>query len=259
MSLKIKFDATVLAQACTEYAAEVERDIKNSVEGLSRIAYDKMRDLASQELESTRKIFIDNLQSPVQLADGVWIISLGEKALFIEEGLAPGFDMKPGLLTDGEYSEKTGYRYRVVPFEHGKPPSQASESARELITKLRKGLKEYNKKEGNKVKIPWKTIERNPNGSPKLGKLHSINLPSDIPGKGNTPSLYRVSIYQTMVNGNVRRDITTFRTVTANPDSKDKWIHPGIEAKKIMDEAADWAEKEFYRTIYPEILKKWDK
>jgi len=248
MSIKINIDAASLAKEFEELASEVEKDIKDSMVNLSTIAHAKIVELASKNLHSTREIFLDNLSSPEQIADGIWVISLDQKALFIEEGLPASFDMKPGLLKNGEVSKK-GYKYKVIPFEHGAAPSQMTESAKDIVNKLRVELK--------KKKIPFKKIEYGADGKPRLGKLHSLNLPSDIPGKGNTPSLQRVSVYQSAKNGNVRRDIMTFRTVSNNPESGDKWIHPGLEAQKIMDKAADWAEQTFYDQILPEILDKW--
>lgn len=248
MSLKINIDAAALAKEFKEFAEEVERDIQKGMASLSTIAHAKIVELASAELQSTRETFLDNLSSPEQIAEGVWVISLNEKAFFVEEGLPAGFDMKPGLLKDAKTSSK-GYKYKVVPLDHGQPPSQMTQSARDIVSTLRTELK--------KKKIPFKKIEYNSDGTPRLGKVHSLNLPSDIPGKGNTPALHRVSIYQSMKNGNVRRDIMTFRTVTNGPGSDGKWIHPGLEAKKIMDKAADWAEQVFYDQILPEILDKW--
>ena len=49
----------------------------------------------------------------------------------------------------------------------------------------------------------------------------------------------------------------TFRTVTDGPGSQGKWIHPGMDGKKFLDKAAEWAEKNFYDQILPEILEKW--
>lgn len=248
MSLKIKIDASAIAAQVKEFALEVEQEIKKGVANLATITHAKVVEMASTELHSTRKNFIDSLGFE-EIADGVWVVSLDERAMFTEEGLDKGFDMKPGLLKRGKISKK-GYKYRVVPFEHSKAPSQLTSSAQNIVSEIRSKLKKAN--------VPFKTIEKNADGSPRLGKLHTFNWKSSIPGKGNTPALKGVNIYQTITKtGNVRRDILTFRTVTGAPAQADKWKHPGLTGKKFLDRAADWAMKEWEDKVLPEIMGKW--
>lgn len=247
MSLKIKIDASAIAAQFKEFASEVEQQIKKSVANLATITHAKVAELASGELRSTRKSFLDNLGFE-EISDGVWVVSVDEKALFIEEGLDQGFDMKPGLLRNGKISKK-GYKYRVVPFEHSKAPSQLSTSAQAIVSQIKANLKKEN--------VPFKKIETNPDGSVREGKLHTFNWKSKKPGRGNTPVLKGVNIYQTVKNGNVRRDIITFRTVTNSPSQVDKWKHPGLSGKKFLDRAYDWALKEWENKILPEIMGKW--
>lgn len=248
MVLKINIDAAALAKEFKDFASEVEKDIQKGVANLATITHAKVKEMAATELKSSREEFMSSL-SFQEITDGVWMVSVDEKGLWVEEGIKPNTDMKPGLLKNADTS-KNGVKYKVIPFEHSKAPSQMTQSAKDIVSQLRSGLKQQN--------IPFKTVERNPDGTPKVGKLHSLNLPSDIPGKGNTPSLKGVSIYQTMTkSGSVKRDILTFRTVTDGPGSAGKWIHPGMDGKKFLDKAAEWAEKEFYDKILPEIMEKW--
>lgn len=248
MSLKINIDAAALAKEFKEFAAEVEKDIQKGVANLAAITHAKVKEMASAELKSSREELMNSL-SFEEISEGIWVVSIDEKALWIEDGIKPNFDMKPGLLKNANMG-KSGVKYKVIPFEHSKAPSQMTESAKNIVTQLKVGLKQE--------KIPFKTIERNADGSPKTGKLHSINLPSQIPGKGNTPALKGVNIYQSATNtGNIRRDILTFRTVTSGPGSEGKWIHPGMDGKKFLDRAAEWALNEWNNQILPEIVGKW--
>lgn len=246
MPLEIKIDAAGIAEMFKEFAAEVEADLKKGVANLAAVTHAKVAEMASTELKSSREEYLNALGFE-EISEGVWVVSLEKDAFFIEEGLPANFDMKPGLLKDA----KTGAagKYKVVPFDHTKAPSQLTKSAQSIVTELRSNLKKEN--------IPFKKIERNADGSPRLGKLHSKNFPSQIPGKGNTPSLKGVSIYQSMKGGNVRRDILTFRTVSSGPASEGKWLHPGIEPKQYLDKAAEWALREWEDKILPEILSKW--
>lgn len=246
MPLEIKIDAAALAKEFDEFAKEVEADLKKGVANLAAITHAKVAEMASSELKSSREDYINTLGFE-EIAEGIWIVGLGKEAMWIEEGLAPNFDMKPGLLKNG-LTGKNG-KYKIIPFEHSKAPSQLTQNAQALVTELRANLK--------KEKIPFKTIERNEDGSPKLGKLHTKNFPSDIPGKGNTPALKGVSIYQSIKDNKVRRDILTFRTVTSGPGSEGKWLHPGLDGKQFLDKAAEWAMKEWETKILPEIMEKW--
>lgn len=249
MSLKIKVDIQSLAQQCKEFALEAEHDLKKGVAGLAASTHANVAMMASQELHSSRKDFMDNLGFE-EIAEGIWVVSIDEKGLWIEEGLEAGHDMKPDLLKNAKTS-KNGYRYQIIPFEHTKPPSQTTDTAKDIVRQIKNNLK--------KERIPYKKIEKDSRGKPKLGKLHSFSWDSAIPGRGNTPVLSRVSIYQNLnkQTGKVQRDIFTFRTVSENPKSNGKWIHPGVKAKKYLDIAAEWAMRTWENEILPEILNKW--
>jgi len=247
MPLEIKIDAAGIAEQFKEFAREVEEDVKKSVANLAAITHAKVVELASTELKSSREDYLSNLGFE-EVVEGVWVVGLNEDALWIEEGLEPNFDMKPGLLKNGK-TGKNG-KYQIIPFEHSKAPSQMTPRAQSIVSELRSNLK----KQG----IAFKKIEKNADGSPRIGKLHSVNFDSAKPGKGNTPSLKGVSIYQSMSkNGNIRRDIMTFRTVTSGPGSEGKWLHPGKEGEQFLDKAFTWAEKIWTDTILPEIMNKW--
>lgn len=248
MNLKIKIDAAGIAAQFKEFAGEVEREIKKSAKELATITHAKAKELAASELKKSASTFMNAL-SFEEVAPNVWVITVDEGGMWIEEGIDAGFDMKPGLLKDSKTSA-SGNKYRVVPFEHSKAPSQMTENARQIVNTLREGLKKAN--------VPFKKIETDNSGSPRTGKLHQLNIPSDIPGKGNTPSLKRVSIYQKVTgSGKVRRDIFTFRTVVSGPKGEGKWIHPGFQKKLFLDRSYDWALQRWEQEILPSILEKW--
>jgi hypothetical protein len=124
--------------------------------------------------------------------------------------------------------------------------------AQGLVSQIRAALKEK--------KIPFKKLERDGNGNPRLGKIHSFSLPSQPPtSRANTPALSGINIYQqkNAKTGQVRRDIMTFRTVSSGPASEGKWIHPGYDAQKFFDKAMEWALNEWETNVLPQILSKW--
>lgn len=249
MALKILIDTASIAQQMKNMALEVKKDLDKGVANLAAITHAKVAEMANSELHSTRKTLTDNLGFE-EVAQGVWVVSIDEKAFFIEEGIENNKDMKPDLLKKGAQISKEGHKYKSIPFDYGKAPSQLTGYAQSVVTRIRENLK--------KEKVPFKKIEKDAQGNPKLGKLHSFNWGGEIPGKGNTPVMQRVSIYQTMTKtGNVRRDIMTFRTVTDGPAGEGKWIHPGLQAKKFLDRASEWATREWEDKILPEILEKY--
>lgn len=250
MALKINIDVAKIAADFKDLALEVEQDLNKGVANLAAMTHAKVAEMANNELRSTRKNFQDSLGFE-EVAPGVWVVSVDEKGLWVEEGIEPNTDMKPGLLKDATQISKDGHRYRSIPFEHSKAPSQLTPYAQRLVSQIRYELK----KQG----IPFKKLEKTPEGSPRIGKLHKLDISSGKPTpRASTDALKGINIYQTMTKtGNVRRDILTFRTVSDGPASAKKWIHPGLEPKHYLERAQEWALKEWEDNILPEILKKY--
>jgi hypothetical protein len=185
----------------------------------------------------------------------MWVITLNSDAEWIEEGRPEPYDLKPGLLKDGKMSAD-GHKYRVVPMNQAKTPTQIGPKQaaydKAMVALVKQELKNRN--------IPYKKLELDPKtGAPKIGKLHSLDIQSNIPGKGNTPQLHGLSIYQTkQKGGGVKRSITTFRTVTDKPDQKDKWIHPSVPPLGLFAEARKWAEEQWMTSILPALMSKYN-
>lgn len=264
MSLKFNVDIAKIAADFKEFSLEVQQDLQKAVGELAAMTNTKVKEMAQAELHSSRQDFIDSVGFE-EVAPGVWVVSVSEDGLWVEEGIPANHDMKEALLKNAKTS-KSGTRYKVIPFHYGKAPSTQNLSTQSLVAHLKMELKQENNKrsKSGQEKIPFKKIERNSDGSPKVGKLHELdfknpNVMVGGTGKENTPRLARLSIYQKVTaTGNVRRDILTFRTVSSGPASAGKWLHPGFEAKKFLDRAFDWAVNEWEKTILPEVLKKWE-
>ncbi len=249
-NLKIKIDTDAIAKQFGNYALEIKEDLMKGVANLAAATKAHVVDQAQQELTSATFMKFEKSVGMEDVVPGIWVVSIDEKALWIEEGLEPNFDMKPGLLKNATKTSKDGYKYRAIPFDQGKSKSSSTGYEFNLRERVRTALKKEN--------IPFKKIEKNPNGSPRIGLLHKLNLGGEIPGKGNTPVLQGVSVYQTLTKtGNVRRDIMTFRTVSDGPKSSGKWIHPGYDAKKFLDKAQTFAEKIWEEQMLPQILSKY--
>jgi hypothetical protein len=250
---KVNVDIAPLTQFLENFTKEVTTNLKKSVRALANDAHNHIKEEAQNKLHSFRDKYLESLSAPEQVSEYIWVITLNEKAEWIEEGRPEPFDMKPGLLKDGKTS-KDGHKYRVVPMNQAKSPTQMSANNSGYEQNMVNKVKAELKKQG----IPYKKLELDKNGSPRIGKLHSLDIDSYIPGKGNTPQLHGINIYQTkQKNGSVKRSITTFRTVTDKDNQKDKWIHPAVDAKNFFEQARIWAEKEFETKILPAIVEKY--
>jgi len=262
VSLKLSANVDAITSQFQEFAKDIEDEMNKSMKNLATLAHAQIKLEASRgedKLKTTLSMYLEALSEPQETAPGLYVITLDEKALFIEEGMT-AHDMKPDLLQ--------GRKYRVIPFKYNTKPTDTAPDTQLLISAIQNKLKSE--------KIPYSKIEYNPDGSPKLGKLHDLkwgvnlrdqskdgrmsgNIGAKVPGKGNTPRLQGLSIYQKLdQTGNVRRDILTFRTVSAGPAGDGKWMHPGLAAKKYMDKAMEEATRMWEEKILPGILEKWN-
>jgi len=247
--LYFQIDKSHFEDVLEQFRKEMQKDINEAVGQLAKMTEVKILELAENGLHTTFDVYKANLSSS-NPSDGVYVITLDQKAMWIEEGLPPDFDLKDGLLKNAKVS-KAGYRYAVVPFKHNKGPSKNTPKAQDLVNQVKKVLRQEN--------IPFKQIEKNANGSPRLGLLHKIDIDSKKPtAKASTPALQGLRIYQNQdEKGKVTKGIYTFRTATDSPAGKDKFKHPGLEAKLFMDQAYTWMLSAWENEILPELLKKW--
>ena len=248
-------------------------------------AKDALRDLSAQthshiveqvqaKLHSTREKYLEAL-SFKQIDDDSWIINLDSKALWIEEGIEANHEMIDDLLKSPKAKTgKDGSRYAVIPFEHKKNPT-ASTSSQKSLTDTIKG-------EFKKRKIPYGKLELDGAGNPKKGLLHSFDIKNaplktaHSPGQGKgpigkpmqgptgIPFLQGVRVYQKEVEGpdgkmKVQKSIVTFRIVSSKHKGTGRWTHPGLEAKKFLDDAYDWAVEQWEQKIKKDLFVSIDK
>lgn len=250
-NLRFFVNAEAIAEVFGEIKAEVQEAVNQGVKQVASMTHAKTQELASAKLQSTRQTYLDNLKFE-EVENGIWVVSLDKPALWIEEGRKAG-DMTRDLLRNNAKTAKDGSKYKVIPFDHGKAPSQTPASALMFVNQVKAELESR--------EIPYKKIEYNSDGSPRLGRLHTIkDINSVKPSKrASYGALDSLTIYQRKLpSGMVRRDIMTFRVVSSKHRGS-KWIHPGFEPKKFMDEALEWAEKIFNDEIMPSILEKYTK
>jgi hypothetical protein len=161
--------------------------------------------------------------------------------------------MVDDLLRKNPKVNKKGQRYKAIPFDQG---DGAASKRNDTLSGIMKMLKTELKARG----IPYKKVENNPDGTPKIGKLHSFSVESPRPTRmASTQALQGVNIYQRMnARGKVQRDIMTFRIVTDEHKREGKWYYPGIEGIKIFDAVYEWITAEWEQSILPSILKRFE-
>jgi len=247
--LRFDLDISSIAESFGEKKKELEKDLQKSVGNLATMTHAKTMELATSELGSLSKQYKDGL-SFEQVDKNLWVVSLDEKLLWIEEGRKSGF-MEELLNGKSGKVGKDGTKYAIIPFEHSKNPTEQSSKAQDLSSQIQDELKSRN--------VPYKKIENNQDGSPKLGLLHKFDFDSPkLKDSHKDSPLKGVAIYQRMnvKTGDVQRDVMTFRIITEKHKEEGKWVHPGREGDKLMDKAFEWAMNEWDSKILPEVLAK---
>lgn len=241
----------------------VERNLSKAAEELALQTHAKILEIAQEKLKSLRTKYTDALKFS-QVGPDTWMISLDKEALFIEDGLPPGFDMLPGLLNSPKAKMGKNGRYISVPFEQNTRPQNTPRNAKDLNNAVRKELKNRG--------INYSKLDVDERGNPKLGLLHSFDFGTPIKtkegpyqgrgkigaprqGKTGIPFLQGVRVYQKEISTpkgpKVQRAILTFRTASENSDG---WKHPGLTALKAFEEACDFALREWSSKIAGQVL-----
>lgn len=242
-------------------------------------AYAHAVSLATAELRSRRPKYLDALRFYEQ--DGVAVLELDAKALWIEDGMPPHNMLDALLASPKAKMSKDGKKYVVIPFDHspGHGETNSTPHQMDLVNTVRREMKSR--------KIPWAKIERDSGGSPKLGRLHKFSIGhsplktgdgpgqgrgpvGDVrqgpnqrqlvgggPGGGGTPFLAGVGVYQSAApGGGVKRSVMTFRIASSDHYGQDRWEHPGLEPTNILGRTEKWAEDELMNRMVPELVER---
>lgn len=265
--LYLNLDLSKIMQLTDDMKTIAEKAMKDAVRRLTTATHGHIAEEVQQKLKSSRQKYLDALHFE-QVSDETWFVSLDPSAFFIEEGLPANHEMIDDLLKQGRpnpgraggapkgqiKTAKDGSRYRVIPFEHNKGPSQQSPTQKSLTDMVKGEMKARG--------IPYGGIEKNSSGQPKTGLLHSFDVQkrggaSPPVSKVGISLLQGVRVYQTKVKDKggketVKRGVFTFRIVSSKHKGTGRWVHPGLEAKNFMNQAFDWAVKEWETKIGPE-------
>jgi hypothetical protein len=261
-NLKVKIDSQSIMSQLGNFSKDLEEDIMLAVESLAASTKERVVEWANnggegmKALTSSREKFMKSLHLE-QVATGVHIIYIDEEGLFVEDGVKAG-SMKAKLLK--------GRKYVIIPFSH----NVKKQSRTDQMSMIRGALSTALKKEG--LSVSGKEYHNNDPRTPKLSEvgpngrlkpIHTFNFASPVWGKGTTPVLHGVNIYQKEVydsqkGKSIQRDIFTFRTISEKTQSPPKWMTEGKEPKHYLEKAELWAEEFWKSDIEPKLFSKWN-
>lgn len=288
---RIKIDVSEIVAKINQTKELIEKKVLKEVENLSIQTHDWIIKKASTTFKedgfkkeyylglgqhgknSAQQSTSDNRvdQSPkhvrwIKISDGIWLVELDEKALWLEEGREPTFMgewlLKPG--SKGVKTAKDGSQYRAIPFKQTES-GKKYEGTKPLFSELVK-------KQAQRQGISLRTIEKTPEGTPKLGTLHKLAMKPTMT-QSQTPSLYSkprgpeeaeatglaphggiyklqgaVVVQRKTSKGKVKKETIVFRTISSKHKGF-RWMYPKVQAANIFPQAHEWASKQWENIV----------
>jgi hypothetical protein len=228
------------ATALLRFASGVFPHTQKAVYDATIAARDTWREVAGNELKHSTGTYVRSIGISTDIQDPLHglVISNHPAARYLEQGYGP-FDMKPGLLRSQKAKvSKEGHRYMTVPLRHGTPRTGATEAGRgeeraTLASMMPTGV----------AKMAEKLVRSHMKGGPGQKRLPDMGwfLQTKL-----TPRLLGLPAYtwkhgkfaglvKTGAPGHTQ--YMTFRTVSAKKSDPSSWIHPGLRALRICEQA----------------------
>jgi hypothetical protein len=215
--------------------------VKDTVERVTEEIYRNWQLQATNNLNSTRNEYINNLQV-IDVSDfSKTIVLTGKLPNMVEQGCS-AFDMKEGFSKSSKvkYSTKTDkngnvtmHWYLTIPFRHGTPGIVGENAAFS-------GIMPQEVYDAMKGLMPGQGLKKDeipaPYDIPQSRK--QITLPTRvIPEYKHKSSIYQGMVKKTAIYGKTTQNTyVSFRRVSENSDA-DSWIHKGIQARNLMKKA----------------------
>lgn len=282
--LNLVLDISEIEDLPEQLQKRIGQQANQAVQGLAAMTHAHVIEQAQQRLKSRREMFLKGLRFH-QETKNIWVITVDQSARWIEDGMPPHSMLDDLLKSKKAKRAKDGSTYLVVPFKHGGAPTRSTPAQNTMSQTIKQELQKRN--------IPFKKIERNPDGSAKTGLLHKLDIdrpqqnkpapghegPASKPyhsyptphgqeGPAGRPWLWGVRIYQRPQSNpdgspkmdklgrqKVSRDIMTFRVASSKQKGRGLWDHPGLEGMNFLDDAYQWAEQQWDTAIKPSLLR----
>lgn len=232
MRINIKAKISQMGLDPKKLSDDIMKDLRQALEQLSRLTYNKLVEIASQKLHSTRDQYINALKMGKE-GDDVWVVVLMPEANHLEEGYGP-FDMKYGL-THGPKSKvaKDGHRYAVIPLRHTTEAANPNNAKQlDLASRLKQVVQERK----------FKKIREGV--SEKTGRYTTVEKLTDNDVHPYLRGMVRVREYaEKGATKPLSSAYFTFR-VASEKQSSSAWRHPGYAGISAFPEASRWAESQ---------------
>lgn len=273
MRFKLESNVTDLAEKLKsdidKFKAKVDQEAKNiAVMTHAFVAAKAKNELNSFQQQAYLGKNEENLRYS-KLGEGVYLVELDAKAAFIEDGSPKKF-MK--WLLDNNPKAKTakdGSRYAHIPFSHTKSNStkNVNDSKSAFYDIVSKRLKEEN--------IDLNKIEKNTDGTPKLGIVHKINTVSILAAEKNRSNFSSprsqemaakiglkphsgihkleglVVTQRKDKSGKIVKEAITIRTISSKHEAEGRWYYPEIKPFKGMQSGYEYA-----KSLMEESIKR---
>lgn len=235
--MNITIDTKSLAQEFALSQNQIEKLVSSVIDGLTLKASERWKLIASQELSSTRDLYINSLiigeEGPY--IGYVMMVSKNPLPIMLEIGVQP-FDMKEGFSHSSKIRIKKGSGwYLTIPFRFASSTSLGESSI--FSGKLPKEIEILAKKLS-----PKETLKIN-----KIPEQYQIPKTREfLKGKNKKGEevefktyIHKTSIYEglqhTKLSGSERHNMySSFRRVSDTSDFN-SWIFPGLIAKNFRD------------------------
>jgi len=231
--IPIEIDVGGLAEEFSLSNNQIDELVSYVVMGVTSVAYEQWKRIASRELKGSREIYVNSL---ILGDEGPYIgfvkLSAGKSPLpnMLENGI-PAFDMKDGFSHGPKVKvKKGGGWYTTIPFRFVTSNSLGESSI--FVAKMPKEVENEAKKLLPKEKLKINNIPEQYR-VPKVGK-EKIGENKVFEKYKQKTSIFE-GLTKTKLQGSSKHtQYINFRRVsdTSNPES---WIHPGFTALNLKD------------------------
>jgi hypothetical protein len=279
----IFINADAVAKKIGDHYDNIRNELRTAVQNLSIQTHAKIIEMANEDLKGWQlQNFLGENGSNIrwrQASDNIWAVEIDEKVMFYDRG-RPIVSMatESWLLKNGKKA-KDGSVYRAIPFK--KDLSAKGISAHGVSGTLnimaKNAIQAARTEQGQKISL--RTIERNRDGSPRVGILHKIPVAQPF-NQRQAPNLFSrprsaedakktglkehegifklqgLVIAQRMVGAKVKREAMTFRVVSSKHKNENRWMYPEIKAHRFLERAFQWAINEAWPQQLRELTER---
>lgn len=266
--LKFTINADQLAANLQTTYEDIKKDVERGVQGLTAQTHAKVIELANDQLKGFQlKDFLGEGGENVRwskVGTNMWSVEIDESKMFYNDGRKSVSMLTDQWLLKNAKTAKDGSKYAVIPFRdnlRSNANSSGSKASSTLGTMTRNAIRNARTPEGKR--IPIRTIEKNKDGTPKLGILHKIKtqpmsqsqapslyssprsqemaLKTGLKAHGGIFKLEGLAISQRKVGAGVKREAVTFRVASSKQIAEGRWMYPAITPHNFLQKAFDWA------------------